>query len=161
MKRHLLSIFIIISSTSTITPAATINTTFNVTATVTASCQNLSAGALAFGTYDPLSGSTTTGTSTVTVTCTQDAAYTISLNAGTSGSLSTRTMTSGSNTLNYNLYKDASYTTIWGDGTGSSEQLSATGNGTAQSATVYGRIPASQNVGIGSYSDTITVTVDY
>ena len=36
-----------------------------------------------------------------------------------------------------------------------------TGTGATQIVTVYGRIPASQNVGVGGYVDTITATVTF
>src|SRR5574337_2012674 len=56
-------------------------TTFLVSANVIKSC-NVSATALAFGTYDPLSATNTTGTSTVSVQCTKTTVATIALNGG-------------------------------------------------------------------------------
>jgi len=70
-------------------------------------------------------------------------------------------MTDGSNTLEYNLYTDAGRTTVWGDGTASSVTAAGTGSGAQQSLTVYGRIPASQSVPAGSYSDTVTATINF
>jgi spore coat protein U-like protein len=68
-------------------------------------------------------------------------------------------MTKGSSTLRYNLYTSATHATIWGDGTG--ETAPRGGNLLGGNFTVYGRIPARQNVLVGTYSDMITVTVDY
>ena len=48
--------------------------------------------------------------------------------------------------LAYNLYREASRSIIWGDGTGGS----AVGSGTGATHTVYGRIPSRQNVYAGS-----------
>lgn len=72
-------------------------------------------------------------------------------------------MSNGPNTINYNLYTSSAYTTVWGDGTGSTGSISSTGNGvlTANTLTVYGRIPANQYSAANSYSSTITATVIY
>jgi spore coat protein U-like protein len=61
--------------------------------------------------------------------------------------------------LSYFLYSDSGRTTNWGNVTGS--WVSGTGTGTAQNLTVYGRIPASQSALIGSYADTVTVTITF
>lgn len=113
---------------------------------------------VAFGSYDVF---TTTGTSTtgsVTVSCQGNASYAISLSAG-SGTFAARVMTSSSHRLDYNLFTDSTHLTIWGDGTSGTSTVSANGKGATY--TVYGLIPALQNVPVGSYSDTITVTVTY
>ena len=56
-------------------------------------------------------------------------------------------------------------TTVWGDGTGGSSKLTdgyLLGLITViKTYTVYGRIPARQNIPAGAYADTITVTVNY
>ena len=81
---------------------------------------------------------------------------------GRSGSYS-RAMQSGAGQLAYNLYRDASRATVWGDGTG--------GTGTYQMArpprnqwvdvTVFGRIAPGQDASIGSYADSVIVTLEY
>jgi spore coat protein U-like protein len=119
---------------------------------------------LNFGTYDPTSGTTLTGSSTVNVYCTSGTPYTAALNVGSGGgSFTTRTIASGSDTLNYNLYRDAARTQIWGDGTGSTFTVTGTGAGvlTANPISVYGAIPTGQDKPPGSYTSTITVTVTY
>ena len=130
-----------------------------VSATVNSNCA-ISAGALAFGSY---SGSALTSTSTVSVTCTNTTAYAVGLNAGTgsSATVTNRLMTlaSGTQTLGYGLYQDSGHATNWGNATGAWE--SGTGSGAAQTLTIYGQVPASQYPTPGSYSDTITVTVNY
>lgn len=47
----------------------------------------------------------------------------------------------------------------WGDG--SPGTATVNGSGTTHTFTVYGRIPARQNAVVGSYSDTITVTITF
>ncbi|WP_305906963.1 spore coat U domain-containing protein [Methylomarinum sp. Ch1-1] len=120
---------------------------------------------LAFGSFSPLTGNTVDSTGTITVTCIlQLSSYTIALSPGGSGTYNPRSMTSGGNTLEYNLYTDAGYSQIWGDGTGGS--VSVDGGSAllgSRNHTVYGRIPLSTQRGasVGSYSDSITVTITY
>lgn len=141
--------------------AAVTTTTFQATATVSSAC-SVTAANLAFGTYNPLSPSATTATTTVTVQCTLLSAYTIGLNAGTGSgaTVSARKMTKGADTLDYSLYQDASHSQVWGETIGT-DTVAGTGTGVAQAITVYGRIPASQNVNVGAYADTIIVSVNY
>ncbi len=69
-------------------------------------------------------------------------------------------MTNGTNTLQYNLYTTSGHTNVWGDGTGSTRTVG--GNGTSSSTqTIYGNIPAGQDVSAGTYSDSITLTISF
>ena len=143
------------------------------TAAQAATC-SVTASTLAFGTYDPLSGTPTDSTTTLNVSCTKGAPssetvnYTIALSTG-SGSYVNRTMSSGSQVMNYNLYTTNARTTVWGDGTGatvtSSNSFSLTTSTPTRNRnhTVYGRIPAGQDVGAGGYltGTPITVTVTF
>ena len=88
--------------------------------------------------------------------------YTLSLSTG-EGSYEQRTMSSGINVLNYNLYTDLTHLSVWGNGTGGTAivaGLGLTGIFTI-SHTIYGSIPAKQNVSVGNYSDSIVVTLTY
>ncbi len=138
--------------------AATTSGTMPVTATVSSSCV-VSTSAVAFGSYNPTGGSQLDGTGTVSVTCTKDTSYTVALDGGGQGAVASRAMLSGANLLTYQLYSDAARTTVWGDTAG--QLVSGTGTGAQQDLTVFGRIPASQNVPSGAYADTINVTVTY
>jgi spore coat protein U-like protein len=143
--------------------AGTNSTTFNVQATIDSAC-NLSAADLNFGTYNPGSGAPLDMTSTVNVFCTVGTTYTLALDIGTGGGAYTaRNIASGGNTLSYNLYTSTSRTTVWGDGTGSTVTVSGAGLGllTADTKTVYGRIAASQDKPPGTYTSTVTVTVNF
>ena len=115
---------------------------------------------LNFGTYDVFSTLNDDITATITVNCTNKAPYSIWLSSG-SGTFASRTLTKIGSVLAYNLYLDPTHLTIWGDGTGGTGTFSGTGTGTNVGTTVYGRIPARQNVAVGSYSDLITVTVTF
>lgn len=140
--------------------AATNSTTFQVSAQVQATC-DISASALNFGTY---TGAATSNNSTLTVQCTNSTEYTVALDKGVNGAaVGTREMkdSSSGDTLNYQLYTDNTYTTVWGDGTSSSGTQSGTGDGSNQTLTVYGKLPAGQFKTPGTYSDTITATITY
>lgn len=136
------------------------STTFTATATVQASCL-VSASTLNFGSTGFLA-TAVDATSTVGVTCTNGSAYSIGLNAGngSGATVSARRMTNGASTVTYSLYRDAGRTIVWGNTVGS-DAASGTGTGAMQSFTVYGRVPVQTTPAVGSYSDTIVVTVTY
>ena len=144
------------------TPASattTATTTFGIGATVQSTCL-VSATAMSFGTY---SGSVANASSTVSVTCSNTTTYNVGLNPGTASgaTVTTRQMTGPSSALlNYSLFSDSSRSVNWGSTIGT-DTVSGTGNGSSQSITVYGQVPAAQYVTPGAYSDTITATVTY
>jgi len=131
------------------------------------SCTVTTAG-ISFGNYDPLSQVDNGSTGTIRVFCTLilslAGSFTIDLSTGSSGSYSQRTLKNGASSLAYNLFSDSAYGQIWGNGTGGSTQVSQSFTSLLivdRSFTVYGRIPAGQNVSAGAYADTIIVTVTY
>lgn len=143
--------------------AGTATTTVGVSANIANNCTVGNVSAIAF-TYDPISGSAAVATGTIDVTCTSGAPWTLDLNKGqNSGSpppaSQNRAMKSGSNLLGYDIYSDFGHTTVWLTGAGSN--VPGTGTGTAQTQTMYGQIPASQNVPAGTYTDTVTATVNF
>ena len=123
----------------------------------------ISTTSVSFGSYDVFASTPTDTTGTVSFTCTGNADVTITLTKGSSSTFNPRTLSGGTDTLNYNLYKDAARTSIWGDGTGSSSTYTQVGvpNSTAQNLTIYGRIPAAQDVRAGTYTDSVTVNIDF
>jgi spore coat protein U-like protein len=131
----------------------------------TCSC-TASATGVSFGIYQPSSATPSTGVVTMSCTVTigtGSIAYSIDLSAG-NGSFAARKMTSGSNALNYNLYTTSADAAVWGDGTSGTSVVSDSYSITVltvKNYTVYGLMPASQNIPAGSYSDTIMVTVNY
>jgi spore coat protein U-like protein len=139
--------------------AATATTTFQVTATVQATCL-ISATNLSFGTY---TGAVVNSTSSITVTCTNTTPYNIGLNAGTAtgATVSTRKMSGPAGALlAYSLTQDAAHTINWGNTVGT-DTVAGTGNGSAQTLTVFGQTAAGQFVTPGAYVDTITATITY
>ena len=118
-----------------------------------------------FGTYDVFSITPKDSTGTITVTCGSPPPPHVTITIGSSpnsGGFIPRKLRSSSGTdfLNYNLFTDASMVSVWGDGTsGTSTVPKVVTPGRPVIATVYGRIPAKQNVSVGTYSETLTVTV--
>ena len=141
-------------------------------AATTVSCTT-TAGGIAFGIYSPLNAAPTTSTGALRVTCngsgtgSTNVTVNVTFSTGLSGSFATRKMFSGSNALNYNIYWSTQYAQVMGDGTGGSFAGSAgpftvfAGGSNFATGTMYGLIPAGQDVAPGSYSDLITVTVTY
>ncbi len=140
------------------------------TATALASCST-SATTVPFGSYNPFAIGSIDRSGTVTVSCSLGGlisllvSYTIKLSPGLYGTYATRKLAAGSNRLNYNLYTSAAYSTVWGNGSSGTGTVS---DGyllglttTHRNYTVYGRLPALQNLPSGAYSDTITITVEY
>lgn len=119
---------------------------------------NLSLQGINFGSYDPFSSVALDSTGNIGVTCDISAPYSIALSPG-GGSYALRAMANGTYSLTYNLYTDATRTTVWGDGSSGTSVVN--GNGTTENHALYGRIPARQNAYVGNYSDIITVTLTY
>lgn len=125
-----------------------------------ASCSVRVVTGVNFGAYNPFLGVADTTTGRIGINCNQNSNVIISLGAGNSGRYSSRYLLNGSNQLQYNLYSDASYSKIWGDGSGGSSVVSGN-NIRSKNFNVYGRALASQDVSVGFYSDTLTITVDF
>jgi spore coat protein U-like protein len=110
---------------------------------------------VSFGNYDPFSTQPLDSTGSINVHCDATTSFTVSLSPG-QGTYSTRFMLSGAHTLTYNLYTDATYTTIWGDGSGATSQVSGTSDAPLA---IYGHVRAGQNAYVGTYGDSIVVSV--
>lgn len=136
------------------------NATFTVNAAVASNC-TITAANLAFGSYDGTAQ--VDSSSDVTVKCSKNAPYTLSLSTG-AGTYVTRLMSNGAETLQYNLYTDAGRSTVWGSGPGATVTGTGTGLNNSLTHTVYGSVfnnAANQAAGVGNYSDSIQVTVSY
>jgi len=71
-------------------------------------------------------------------------------------------LATGTDLMNYNLFNNNARTRIWGDGTGGTFTTTRTvRRNRPVTLTVYGRITAGQDVSIGTYSDTLVVTITW
>lgn len=129
---------------------------------VMAAC-TISTTAVSFGAYNVFSGSALDSTGSVIFNCDRRSNITIALDQGGAPSFNPRRMLKSGEALNYNLYLDAARTTIWGDGTGGTQVYANANTPRNQNVTVtiYGRIPAGQDVTAGSYANTVTATVNF
>jgi spore coat protein U-like protein len=144
--------------------AATTNTatgTLQATITITSNCAvSASNAALDFGSKASTTAGASASNGGFSVTCTNQTPYNVGLAGSSGASDGTGTMTFGSNTIGYQLYQDAGQKTPWGNTVGTNTQT-ATGNGSSQPYTVYGKTTTSLNVPAGAYKDTVAINVTY
>lgn len=129
---------------------------------------NVTATSINFGAYDVFKAAPTDSTGSVTVSCDNFLPRNVTVSIGvsaTSGEFNPRRMKppSGSDRLDYNLFTTSSRSTIWGNGTAgtSTVLLSNVRRNQPRVTTIYGRIPAGQNIQVGPYTDTVTITILY
>ena len=131
--------------------------TFEVKTTVVASCNITLPTTIQFAAYDPLSSTPDDVTAIMTIACSQGSATQISLNNGTTNGISgPAAMTDGTHPLLYQFRKDSFTGTLWNGATLNTGTAPST---VGRDFTIYGRIPAQQDVPVGSYTDTVTATV--
>ena len=121
---------------------------------------------VSFGAYDVFTAVPRDTTGTVTVSCTNNQRVPIVVSIGaspTSGGFNPRQMlhVSPTDRLNYNLYTTSSMATVWGNGSAgtSTVLLNNVRRNRPVITTIYGRIPTGQNVSIGAYTESLTVTI--
>jgi spore coat protein U-like protein len=163
MKRAVLMVGLsLLVSTSAFAGSASTTNTNNITALVAAKC-TIGAFSIAFGTYDPFSATPLDQTGTVTINCTKGTSGVLSLNLGANPLGVVRRMqdvgTTG-NFLTYEIYNDATRTTVWNAVNTVTLGPSASKN-TALTATAYGRVLAGQDAAVLSYQDTLVATVTF
>ena len=130
------------------------------TATVPSNCL-VSASGVNFGSAGIIA-SNVDATGSTTVQCTNTTPYTVGLDGGTSSATdpTQRKMSKGSEKITYGLYQNSARNQPWGNTIGSNTE-SATGTGSGQALTVYGRVGSQTTPSPGSYSDSVVVTVTY
>ena len=160
---------IVTSLSSLNAQAGTATANLAVSIQINASC-TINAATLTFAATagTTLIASNVDANTTVSVTCTSGSPYSIGMDNGANVSGSQRRMKSGSNFLNYGLYVDSLYSNPWittGSPSGCTPTGSCylgTGSGSAQSVTIYGRVPAMGTAPpTGTYTDTVTMTITY
>ncbi len=149
------------------TATANLTVQINITASCTINAATLNFGANVPGTT--LVSSNITAQTTVSVTCTNGSPYSIGMDNGANFSGSRR-MRQGAtaNYLSYGLFTDAGLANAWTTATDNPNCATAnscflgTGNGSAQSVNIYGRVPSTGTAPpTGLYTDTVTMTITY
>lgn len=166
-----LALGLVLSAAAGAASAAQVNGNFQVTATVSGSCVISGANDINFGTYDPTGAQGTSALDaqgSIAVRCTAGSTNVkvaldqgMNADAGSTNETPLRRMVSGSNYLSYQLYQDSGRATVWGDGSAELVIPSFASSITPVTLDTHGRIPAGQNAAIGSYSDTVGVTVTF
>lgn len=142
---------------------------FGASAAQAAGC-SIAASSLQFGPYDTLSLVPLDSVATVTVSCSgqpgEAVSYRIGVSAGGSGSTAARRLRGpGGAALDYNLFTNGARSLVWGDGSAGSlfvgDTLSLTGGAQQRSHPLYGRIFPRQNVGPGTYTDTLVISLEF
>ncbi len=129
-------------------------------------CSVTPVGSISFGNYDVFSTVPLDAVGTIQITCDLTEAHTIiTLGPSQNGSgFSPRQMknVSSGDLLAYNLFTNTARTTVWGDGTGGTSTVTQrVFKKTPAIVTIYGRMAAAQNVRSGTYTDTVTVTINW
>lgn len=121
----------------------------------------ITATPLVFGLYNPNSAISTKSIARLNLLCTLNTPYDIALDQGAGDSATTRLRTMsgpGFASIRYTLSQNPTHTINWGNTVGVDTAL-RTGTGIKQYLTVYGEIPAKQNVEIGAYRDVVNVSI--
>ncbi len=124
----------------------------------------ISATSVNFGNYNVFDGSPLDSTGSITYRCNSQASnITVALTRGASSTFNPRRMFKGVEVLTYNLFRNAARTNIWGDGTSGTAVYSRANppNNSNVNLTVYGRVPAGQDVSAGTFSDTVTAVINF
>jgi spore coat protein U-like protein len=141
--------------------ATTATGTIGESITIVATCTVGASTDVAFGSQGLLNSPVNT-TGALSVQCTNTTPYNVGLDPGgaAGATVTTRQMSGGGATVNYALYRDSSRTLNWGETVGT-DTLAGTGNGAAQSLTVYAQVPSQTTPAPRAYTDTVNVTVTY
>jgi spore coat protein U-like protein len=145
-----------LNSNCTGTAWLTSNLTIPVSATNVAQC-TVVGGTLSFNSVGVLNSNVDAST-TISPNCASGVPYTISLDGGQHGgtSATSRKMANGAGSIVYGLFSDTARTQGW-----YGASVSATGTGSAQSISVYGRVAPQTTPAPGTYTDTVVITVTY
>ena len=130
---------------------------------------DVSATGISFGVYDIFSNTPNDGLGTISVSCKippqapqSPLLVSIALSSGLSGNIAQRQMESANgDRLNYNLYTNPSFSSIWGDENSFALQSILISRDNPYTGTIYARMPARQNVSVGLYKDVIIATINW
>lgn len=121
---------------------------------------SISTVGVAFGSYNVFTATPVDAVGSVSFQCSAPVAVVVQLGTGSASSFSPRTLRRAGEPLNYNLYRDAAHTSIWGNGTGGTSTWSGTASVISPTVVqIYGRLFAQQDVTSGAYTDTVVATI--
>ena len=155
MKKMLIAVMAVAVLLSAANAMAQTDTNpLTVQAVVASQCTIQSVTNLDFATYDVTSAiPDDDGVGDVTFACTKATSYDVYITGA-------RTITDLTDTLNYELYADAGRTTVFPNAMPGVVSLPAPDNNPITQG-IWGRIAALQDVQAGTYSGSVTVTIEY
>jgi len=124
---------------------------------------SVSTTSVVFGSYNVFSSAPVDSTGTVSYNCNGNVLVSIAMTRGQSVTFLPRQLVNGTERLAYNLFRDAARTMVWGDSTGGTSTHTEMSPLKKEDVTltVYGRIPPGQDVSAGTYTDTVTVVMNF
>ncbi|MFA3761297.1 spore coat U domain-containing protein [Yersinia sp. 2544 StPb PI] len=150
--------------------AITKNANITVRATLLPTCTagTIVNGATSFGTLNfgtvvalttPIAVAGQGNNGAISVQCSKGTSFNVLLNGGQSGSTASRYLAGGPSGqhVNYNLYTDAAHSKVWDNLTG----ISQIATGSVVVIPVYGLVFAQPTPAVGTYTDTVQVTVNW
>lgn len=139
IRRLILGAFLLLSATA---------------AQASLTCNPTSSG-ISFGVF---AGSQITAVGSIALNCVggSGSSYTLGLSTGSSGTYSARKVKSGAISLSYNLYLNAAFSQVWGDGSGGT---SVSSGSPVVSVSVFAKLPAQTKPAPGTYTDTIIASL--
>ncbi|HCF1760146.1 spore coat U domain-containing protein [Pseudomonas aeruginosa] len=180
MFRHRLlsiSLLALLPCTASIAGPSPVSRAFQVQATIDYGCafgtstlinsNTYDLGTLSFGTLSnlasPVNVASSSRAGSIVLTCTPGMTVSVALDYGVNGGSSSQRylkLVSGNETLAYQLYQDAAYSQIWGNG--ALARTIANFPASPQTYTVYARLFAVGSLpSAGNYRDTVTVTLSF
>lgn len=142
--------------------AAALTTALAWSAPAAADCTISAFKPVVFGSYNVYSSAPLDTTGSFTYSCTLGSQIQVDINGGGSGDINARRMsrTGGGTTLSYQLYRDPTRLLLWGN-TATTRMGPILGSIVPVEIFIYARVPAQQDVEVGSYTDSITLTFNY
>ncbi len=116
---------------------------------------------VAFGTYNVFSNQPTDSSGQISWRCGggEQPTVQIALTYGNNRDGAWRRLVQGSDYLRYNLYRDSARSDVWGEG---ADAWVGTYPGSGWvSLSIFARIPALQDAAAGTYTDTVTVVINF
>ena len=134
-------------------------------ASIATSQCSISVTSIAFNNYDVFSDNPVDSEGTVSISCTKDVvkAFVTIGTSSNSGVINPRRMKqlSGNDFLDYNLFSDVTRTSVLGTTRIQFKRPTGKPAPWTDSMTIYARIDSRQDVSAGSYSDLVSVTIDW
>jgi len=147
--------------------AESLQETLHVSATIVGTCTSLSVGALNFGQIRVNGDGTLTGTAaeaSITLNCTTGTAVTLDAGNGLNHDGTSRAMqgSAGEGALPYQLYRDSAHQIPWGSQSGPGGSSIPFVTHAGQNGTIiYGNVQGSAAANVGTYTDSVVVTLTF